>query len=542
VLTNRTTHRSPDRAAKSDPFRLSIKVKAEMINFDSLQQSFDSMSRPIQIYKELRKKIVSEELKPGSKLPSRTELCKHYNVSKATVHRAFELLLSDGYIQTFVGTGAFVRGGIQRKETTATIIGAGMQALPIWLSTHGQNISQVDDMSPSGGEFVRELGVPVSQHAWTYWKRASYQAIEELTSKGDIATTENEKTLRTEIAQRLAETRAVSCRPRQVFILPSREAAVDLITRLHVNAGETVAYQDPAVFPIETTLLNSGVNVLELPAELSDEKLNSISADTWQDIRMLYLTPSCAMPTGSTIPFKTRVDLLNMAISHNKLIVEDDYFVEFSDSGLSTKSLQGIAADCGAPVIYLGSLDTVFSGISSAVFLVVPPELSGLYRKAVNQLGLQVSAMEILVLSRLLASGDFEKLAIRTRADAQHRHSAMVALIEKQLAKPIFEKPHILGASLNVVINNEDSESALRELCSRLNLTPVETILSSGADNMYQRKKFRIIYSNIDLKLLLEMAVRLTSAPEPAPLPVQNPVQNQAPSFVAAPVQNAFAI
>ncbi|MBA3855353.1 MAG: hypothetical protein C0507_00445 [Cyanobacteria bacterium PR.3.49] len=509
-----------------------------MINFDSLQQSFDSMSRPIQIYKELRKKIVSEELKPGSKLPSRTELCKHYNVSKATVHRAFELLLSDGYIQTFVGTGAFVRGGIQKKDTTATIISAGMQAMPIWLSSQGQNISQVDDMSPRSSEFAEDLHAPLGQHAWNYWKRASYQSIEELASRGAEAIAESEKTLRHEIAQRLAETRAVICRPRQVFLLPSREAAVDLITRLHVDAGETVAYQDPTVFPIKTTLLSAGVDVVELPAQLSDEKLNAISEDTWHDIRMLYLTPACAMPTGSTIPFKTRVDLLNMAIAHNKLIVEDDYLVEYSDSGLATRSLQGMAAECGAPVIYLSSLDTTFSGITSAVFLVVPPELSGLYRKAVNQLGLQLSFTEIMILSRLLSSGDFEKLAIRTRADAQHRHSAMVTLLEKELARPILEKPHILGASLNVIANNPGAENAIRELCSKLNLTPVETVLTGSSDETWQRKRFQLIYSKVQLKTLLEMSVRLAAPQTVAPLPVQVVQQ----TFVAAPVQNAFAI
>lgn len=542
MLTNRDAPGDCRSVKRSLPF-IYIQL-VEMINFDSTPQTFDTMSRPIQIYKELRKKIVSEELKPGSRLPSRTELCKRYNVSKATVHRAYELLLSDGYIQTFVGTGAFVRGGIQKRDAVNTIIGSGLQSLSISLSEQGQNLSELDDMSPQATTFAQELHIKANQFAWTYWKRAGYSAVEELCAKGGTAVTENEKSLRSEIAQRLTETRGVVCRPRQVFILPSREAALDLVTRMHVSANGTIAYQDPAIIPIKTTMMSLGANLLELPAELTDDKLNAIADDTWQNLDMLYLTPACALPSGVSIQAKTRVDILNLAITHNKLVVEDDYLVEFSDAGLATRSLQGMGADCGAPVIYLYSFDTILSGICRAAVLVVPPELSGLYRKVVTQFGLHLSVTETIILNKLMSSGDFEKLAIRARADAQHRQSALIALIEKRVPKAVFEHPYILGASLNVAVNNPQSEAALRELCAELSATISEFGGNNVSEEPILRKKFQILYSQADLKVLLEMAVRNTpvALPDTVSAPEPQPIASQTHVYVSPAVQNAFAV
>ena len=57
---------------------------------------------------ELRDRIVSNKWKPGDLLPSETELCRDYGVSRGTVVKALEVLNREGLAQRRQGVGTFV--------------------------------------------------------------------------------------------------------------------------------------------------------------------------------------------------------------------------------------------------------------------------------------------------------------------------------------------------------------------------------------------------------------------------------------------------
>ncbi len=70
------------------------------------------MSNSIPIYqvieKDLRVAILDGHLKQGDMIPSETELCSKYKVSRMTVRQAINNLLIDGYIYRHKGRGTFV--------------------------------------------------------------------------------------------------------------------------------------------------------------------------------------------------------------------------------------------------------------------------------------------------------------------------------------------------------------------------------------------------------------------------------------------------
>ncbi|MER7888963.1 winged helix-turn-helix domain-containing protein [Micromonospora sp. NPDC094482] len=57
---------------------------------------------------ELRAKIESGEWPPGTKLPSRSQLCKEYGVSDTVVGKAMMILRATGLTETLEGVGVFV--------------------------------------------------------------------------------------------------------------------------------------------------------------------------------------------------------------------------------------------------------------------------------------------------------------------------------------------------------------------------------------------------------------------------------------------------
>ncbi len=70
-----------------------------------------SMSETLhsRITADLRQSIVSGELKPGTPMPSETQLCDRYGVSRPTVRRAFQSLEQEGLISAHAGSGRIVR-------------------------------------------------------------------------------------------------------------------------------------------------------------------------------------------------------------------------------------------------------------------------------------------------------------------------------------------------------------------------------------------------------------------------------------------------
>lgn len=61
-----------------------------------------------QVHRDLRQRIEVGEFAPGHRLPSEAEFVTAYSVSRATVRRAIEALVADGYVHSRRGSGTFV--------------------------------------------------------------------------------------------------------------------------------------------------------------------------------------------------------------------------------------------------------------------------------------------------------------------------------------------------------------------------------------------------------------------------------------------------
>ena len=67
-----------------------------------------------QISKQIKNQIIAGDLEEGNPLPSIRNLAKELHVSVITTKRAYEILESEGFIDTVTGRGTFVAA--QNKE------------------------------------------------------------------------------------------------------------------------------------------------------------------------------------------------------------------------------------------------------------------------------------------------------------------------------------------------------------------------------------------------------------------------------------------
>lgn len=88
-------------------------VKGEFAQPELLYQTVEN---------DILKKIVSGELPSGSQIPTETELCKQYNVSRITVRRAVQNLIEQNLLYRLRGKGTFVNPSkLTLKRGTSTI-------------------------------------------------------------------------------------------------------------------------------------------------------------------------------------------------------------------------------------------------------------------------------------------------------------------------------------------------------------------------------------------------------------------------------------
>ncbi len=62
-----------------------------------------------QVYEQMKEQLINGNWSPGEKLPSETELAAMFEVSRITVRNALQRLNTQGFIETRVGEGSFVK-------------------------------------------------------------------------------------------------------------------------------------------------------------------------------------------------------------------------------------------------------------------------------------------------------------------------------------------------------------------------------------------------------------------------------------------------
>jgi len=88
----------------------------------------------VQMYSILKNKIENRDWPVGSQIPTEDELCKSYDVSKATVRMAIADLVRNGYLKKLQGKGTFVMhampdlGITMKTRLTEDMFGEGVNA------------------------------------------------------------------------------------------------------------------------------------------------------------------------------------------------------------------------------------------------------------------------------------------------------------------------------------------------------------------------------------------------------------------------------
>lgn len=394
------------------------------------EQTYYDLPIGVRIQNAIRRQLGNGSLKAFERLPSTRLLSKELSVARETVELAYQHLEAEGYLIRRHGSGTFV------SETGAQLatfqISTGKKARSLHLSERGKKIQcsgRVQDPVPLpfAAAFPDVRSFPID-----LWKKTLSRVSRRLgTDALGYCDPQGLEQLREEIARYLGAYRGVRCSAENVIVLTSSQEALLLITTMMLDAGDTVAVEDPCYLGIRSALAVSGA--IPLPINVDDNGMiveNLIGRTPAP--RGVYVTPSHQYPTTATLSLDRRMALVDWANANRRFIIEDDYDSEYRYDGAPISCIQGL--DTSGNVLYVGTFTkTLFPGVRLA-YLVAPthlmPALVGM-RTLVDG---HSAVLNQATLAEFMATGDFTAHIRRMRQLFKARRDAFVEAVERYLS------------------------------------------------------------------------------------------------------------
>lgn len=383
-----------------------------------------------QVYSGLRGAILAGAFRSGEKLPSTRDLAEELGVSRTVVLLAYDQLLAEGFAEGRPGSGTYVSSGVggsrpSRAEST----------VKLRLSRFGTAAR----LAWSGVDFPgrRKPALPydfaygrsdLETFPFEVWRRILMRCARRApVAEFDYGPASGSPALREAICTHLRRSRAVACDASQVIVVNGSQQALDLIARVLIETGDSVAIENPSYQGTREVLRAAGARLL--PVEVDRDGLNPACLP--RKARLAFVTPSHQFPTGAILPLSRRLALLEWARRRHAVVVEDDYDGEFRYEGQPLESLQGL--DREGRVVYIGTFSrTIFSALRIG-YLIAPPALVPAFTAAKWLCDRHTAALEQHALAEFISGGMYERYLRRVRRRNSARRQALLGSIRKWL-------------------------------------------------------------------------------------------------------------
>jgi GntR family transcriptional regulator / MocR family aminotransferase len=389
-----------------------------------------------QIYGKLRDAILDGRIAPGAQIPSSRELAREFGIGRNTVVSAVEQLITEGYLQGERGSGTYVNRTLPEERTRVSqrsVVRAPSTTRQPPLPRRIQDLKAVTALLPAAGKLKPFMPcVPaVDAFPFALWgklvQKQWRQHAGHLLGLGEAA---GYLPLRRAIAEYLASARAVNCVAEQVIVVSGAQQALDLVSRVVIEAGDAVWIEDPGYQGIRATLTFAGAKLVPVPVD--EEGLQvQVGRLRAPSARMAYVTPSHQFPLGHTMSLARRLDLLAWSRDTGAWILEDDYDSEYRYTSRPIPALQGLARD--DQVLYVGSLSKVLYPSLRLGYLVVPQALVESFALTRTLAAGAPTLIDQAVLTEFITAGHFARHIRRMRTLYQQRRAALCEAASREL-------------------------------------------------------------------------------------------------------------
>lgn len=339
------------------------------------------------LYRRLKEKILTGELRQGEKLPSKRVAADRSGYSVITVERAYAMLEDEGYISARERRGYFVNP----RELIPAHGETGGHAAPFTYVSDGDCRKTQDFEYSVWFKTVRKV---ISEYGQRLFIKAPGRGC---------------AVLRNAIADYLLRYRGMRAEPERIVIGSGAEQLYETVVKL-LGRDRIYGIEEPSYGQIRAAYEGMGASVC--PLKLGQDGIESAEL-TRKRFDVLHVTPFHSFPSGVTTSISKRREYLDWSEENGGYIVEDDFDSEFFMPGHPIASLYAI--DRRQSVIYINTFSKSLSPAMRMGYMILPPSLAAAYEKNLGGYSCTVPVMDQYVLAEFISNGDFERHLNRMR-------------------------------------------------------------------------------------------------------------------------------
>ena len=362
-----------------------------------------------QIYEQIKDMILRNDLKLGDKLPSTRDLAQQLRIARNTVVTAYDMLMSEGFIDSIPKSGNYVSHGVNIVKLPKPIQEYSITAFSA--SRIGKNIIHFHSGIPALEDFPRNK-----------WAKLSSNVLkEEPASAFGYGYPQGLPEFRKALSAYLKKTRGVKCEPEQLLITNGNEQNIIIATRALLDEESVIWTEEIPNINLLKVFLYYTNNISFLPMDNQGIRTDILPVDNIPDL--IYITPSHQYPMGYTLPLQRRRELIQYAQKTDSMIVEDACDSEFCHSGPLETSLHELDSE---HVIYTGTFAKLLFPSLRLGYMVLPENI---YKQCIDckrDIDHHSNVLNQLTLMRFIESGDLERHALHMQKLYRQRRDNII--------------------------------------------------------------------------------------------------------------------
>lgn len=364
-----------------------------LIEFDENKPKY------IQLYEYIINNIKSGIIKENEKLPSKRMLSIDLKISQNTIENTYELLKSEGYIESKERSGYYVLKYIDSSSKIKV------------LHTPVENIIKRPKYN------LTTSSIDFKSFPIIMWSRLTKEALK--SNYYSLGSFQGDYNLRYEISKYLAEYRGINANPDNIVLGSGIEYLIPQLTKI---LESPFGIENPGYKKVSYILSNNKIKyqLIDLDYNLNNK------------IKTIYVTPSHQFPTGISMTIRKKHELIKWAINNSSYIIEDDYDSEYRFDGATNTSLYSINNE---KVIYLSTFSRTISPSLRIAYMILPDKIITKYKELYQSYANPISRLDQQVLAMFIKNGCYIRHLRKTKTLYKKKRDLIISILKKNKIK-----------------------------------------------------------------------------------------------------------
>jgi DNA-binding transcriptional MocR family regulator len=330
--------------------------------------------------------------------------------------------------------------------------------------------------------------------------------------------TEGYNPLREQLAAFMTSKGAKDVAADNLIVTTGSQQALDLLGKTLISPGDKVIVEGPTFLATIQCFRLYGAELISAPIDgngVKTDELEKLIAE--HKPKFVYLIPTFGNPSGAMLSLERRKAVLEMAVKHNTLIVEDDPYGDLYFGDAPPPSLLNLSATMPGSrelLVHCGSLSKVLSPGLRVGWMISPVELLGKATMCKQFSDAHTSTFAQATAAQYLKAGRMPGTLANVRKVYAERAQAMGDALRKELGDAIeFVQPQgglfvwarLTGAGGKVADGNVLAKRAIEKGVAFVPGTP---FFCANPDHA----TFRLSFATADVDKIREGVARLGQA------------------------------